>query len=192
MANKVKYGLKNVYFAVATIADTGAATYSTPVAIPGAVNLSMEASGDTTRFRADNIDYWIGESNKGYEGDLEIALIPDAFRTSVLGYVEDSNGLLLEDAEADTVHFALLFEFSGDANHTRHVLYNCTSTRPAVSGATTGETLEPETETLTLTATSIYNATLEMNIIKADCPEAEETQYEAWFTTVYQSTALAT
>ena len=122
MANKVKYGLKNVYYAVATVAADNSATYGTPVAWKGAVNLSLDAQGDTTKFRADNIDYWIGQSNNGYEGDFESALIPDSFKTDVLGYIADTNGILVENAEAPTVYFALMFQFEGDANATRHAL----------------------------------------------------------------------
>ena len=87
MANKVKYGLKNVYFAKATIdPSTQTATYGTPIRWPGAVSLSMDAEGESTKFRADNVDYWVGQSNNGYSGDFESALIPDAFRTEILGY----------------------------------------------------------------------------------------------------------
>lgn len=190
MANKVKYGLKNVYYAVATIdASTNTATYETPKQWLGAVNLSMDAQGEETKFRADNIDYWIGNSNNGYSGDFESALIPEDFKKDVLGYITDGNGVLVEDAGAKTVHFALLFQFEGDEKATRHVLYNVTCGRPSITGATTEETLEPQTETVTFTAISIYNAALDTDITKASCSETQATQYAAWTTAVYQPTA---
>ena len=190
MANKVKYGLKNCHYAVATIdSATNTATYDTPVAWPGAVNLNLTANDSNTTFRADNIDYWIGNANNGYEGDFESALIPDDFKKDVLGYVEDGNGVLVEDANAPTVHFALLFQFEGDANATRHVLYNCTATRPAVTGATTADTIEPQTETATIRVSAIHNAALNKDVVKASCTPTEATQYAAWFNAVYQAVA---
>lgn len=186
MANKVKYGLKNVYYAKATIdAATNTATYGTPMAWPGAVNLSLDAEGDTTKFRADNIDYWVGQSNNGYSGDFESALIPDSFRKDILGDIEDVNGVLAEDAGAKTVHFALLFQFEGDDKAIRHAFYNCTATRPSVAGQTTDENIEPQTETLTLTAVSIHNAALNKDIVKGKCGESDA-PYSTWFSAVYQ------
>ena len=190
--NKVKYGLKNVYYAVATIDEqTNTATYGTPKKWNGGVSLSLDQQGDTTKFRADNIDYWVGTSNNGYQGDLESALIPESFKTDILGEIEDSNGVYVEDAGAKTVHFALLFQFEGDVNATRHVLYNCTATRPSVSGQTTSETIEPQTETVTITAVAIHNADLDVDVVKGRVSQ-EEAQYSSWFSAVYQSTAKAT
>lgn len=192
MANKVKYGLKNVYYAVATIDPaTNTATYGTPIAWLGAVNMSMDAQGDQTKFRADNIDYWIGNANNGYEGDFESALIPDSFKKDVLGYVQDTNGALIEDANAQTVHFALLFQFEGDDKATRHVFYNVTCNRPSVTGATTEETIEPQTETVTFTATSIHNATINKDIVKASVTETSGA-YTTWTSSVYSPAALTT
>lgn len=192
MANKIKYGLKNVYYAVATIAADGSATYETPVALPGAVSLSMEPQGENTPFYADNIAYWIGVSNTGYEGDLEIARITDDFKKDVLGYITAGNGLLVESANTEAVHFALMFQFEGDENATRHVMYNCTASRPAASGTTKGETIEPETETITITATTIYVDALKDDIVKSEVTNgtATSTVYSTWFSSVTQPTAV--
>ncbi len=183
MANKVKYGLKNVHYAVATEGIDGTLTYATPVAIPGAVNLSLEAEGDMSPFYADNVQYWLSVNNNGYSGSLELAAIPDSFRTDVLGDIDDTNGVQYEVANAKPKQFALLFQFEGDANAVRHCLYRCMATRPAVNGATTEANIEPQTETLNLQA--MPRVTDEL--VKSKCDEATAAaQYAAWFTTVYE------
>ena len=112
--NKVKFGLKNVHVATVTFDDNGYPTFVIPKRIPGAVNLSLDKEGDPTKFYADDSDYYDVNNNNGYSGDLEIAMIPEWFRTDILGDIRDSNGVLIENADAPTVYFALLFEFDGD------------------------------------------------------------------------------
>ena len=188
-SNKVKYGLSRVYYAIATIDDsTHAATYATPKAFPGAVNMSLDHQGDLTPFRADNIDYWVGNPNNGYQGDLEMALITDDFKKDILGYMTDANGMLVELKDVEAVHFALLFQFEGDQAGTRHILYNCTASRPSVAGATTTDTIEPQTETVSITASSIYNSSLAKEVVKASCKE-DDASYDNFYSAVVQPEA---
>lgn len=189
--NKVKFGIKNCHYAVATIAANGSATYGTVNALPGAVSLSMDAQGDLSPFYADDVEYYVDNQNNGYSGNLELALIPDDFKKDVLGYAADANGVLYEDGDAPVVHFALLFEFSGDKHAKRHALYNCVSGRPSVSGSTKTNTAEPQTETLAITSTSIYNADLQKYIPKASVTPTETGQYNGWMSAVYQPTGTA-
>lgn len=189
--NKVKFGIKNCHYAVATIAANGSATYGTVKALPGAVSLSMDAQGGLTPFYADDVEYYVDNQNNGYSGNLELALIPDDFKKDVLGYAADANGVLYEDADAPVVHFALLFEFSGDKHAKRHALYNCVSGRPSVSGSTKTNTAEPQTESLAITSSSIYNADLQKYIPKASVTPTETGQYNGWMSAVYQPTGTA-
>lgn len=188
--NKIKYGIKNATIFPATIAANGSATYGTAIPVPGSVSLSLDQQGEANIFWADNIAYYTSVPNNGYEGDWEVAKLPDDVLTEILGYIEDRNGVLVEDAGAPVKHFALAFQFEGDAHARRHILYNCTMSRPSVAGSTKEESIEPQTETVTITATSVYNASLDTDVVKASATQADSaTAYAAWFTTAYQPTA---
>lgn len=186
MANKIKYGLSRVYYAKATIdVSTGKATYTTPVAIPGAVSLSMDPSGESNKFYADNVAYATFAANAGYEGELEVAMIPDSFRTDILGEVVDSD-IMVEKSGASATPFALLFQFEGDEDATRHVFYNCTAARPNVGSKTTEESVEVQTETINLTCGAIFNEKLDASIVKGKISDKTKQTYVDWFNSVHQ------
>ena len=185
MSNKVKYNLKNVHAAKLTETVTeGVTTYSyaTPQAIPGAVSITLDAEGDSSPFYADGIVYFRSYANNGYSGDLEIALIPEWFRTEILKEVLDTNGVLVEKADnAESVKFALLFEFDGDERAIRHVMYNCSASRPSIESSTKEETIEPGTETLSLTADP-----REDGLVKSRTGDTTaKATYDGWYQSVY-------
>lgn len=186
MPNKVRYGLKNVHYAPVTFASDGTPTFGAPVAMPGAVSTNMSKQGDTYTFYADDGSYFELGDNASYEGDLVLALIPESFRTLALGEVEDAKGVLFEQSNPEKGHFALLFEFTGDAKAIRHVLYNCTASENTIEGQTKGENIEVQTETLTITARALPNGG------PVRCRTGEETDatvYNGWYTTVHEFVA---
>lgn len=182
MANKVMYGLKNVHYASVTV-GTNSVTYGTPVAWKGAVSLSLDAEGDTNDFYADNMKYFTAIANNGYSGDFESAMIPDSFKTDIMGETVGTgakSGIYYEDATVQPKAFALLFEFDGDQNATRYVLYNCKMARPSIESSTTEDGIEVQTVSGEITAAPRAFD----NIVKAVCASTASSAYSSWYTTV--------
>ena len=155
--NKVKFNLKNAHYALLTVSEEGEESYGTPVALPGSVSLSLDANGEPENFYADGVAYYVINNNMGYDGDLELALIPESFRTDV----------------------------DGDKRHIRHVLYNCSASRPGIEGKTNEESREVQTETLTIKATPLANG-----MVKAKTgDETDDETYNGWYSAVYMPAA---
>ena len=179
--NKVKFNLKNAHYAMLTVDEDGNATYGTPVALPGAVSISLDANGEPENFYADGVAYYVINNNMGYDGDLELAMIPESFRVDALGEVQDDEKVLIENANTELSSFALLFEFDGDVRHIRHVLYNCSASRPGIEGKTNEENREVQTETLTIKATPLASG-----VVKAKTGDSTDaTTYADWYKQVY-------
>ena len=153
---------------------------------PGAVSISLDAEGESSPFYADGIVYFRSVTNNGYSGDLEIALIPEWFRTEILQETLDDKGVLVENSGVgESVKFALLFEFDGDVNAIRHVLYNCSASRPSIESETKEDTIEPGTETLSITADPRSDG-----LVKARTGDStDKAAYDDWYKNVYVSPA---
>lgn len=92
------------------------------------------------------------------------------------------NGVLIERADITELEkFALLFEFDGDVRSIRHVLYNCTSSRPSIESETKEDTIEPGKEKLTLTADPREDGLVKSRT--GDDTDAET--YKNWYQQVY-------
>lgn len=188
-ASKVRFGLSNVYYAPINVAEGGAATYGTPVRIPGAVSLSLSIEGsDPSTFWADNIAYYVqAGANGGYSGTLTMAIVPDTFKVAILGEVVDDNGMQVEIADATQKNFALMYEVSGDADKKRYCFFNCTASRVAAGANTTSDSTDPDTQDLEFTAVGkdfTFGGTgVTKNIIKGSADSAA-TAYSTWFSAV--------
>lgn len=190
MADKVKFGFSQVYYAmVEETLTNGQYTYEfgTPKALPGGVSLTLSASGDRTPFRADNIDYWVGNANSGYEGTLTMAELPMQFLADVLGMSKDNgDGTELVESANDTPKpFALLYQVEGDTNARRHVFYYCVASRPDVNAETTDTTITPTTDALPFTAMPLKDSTKYIKTSVAPSSGA----YSTFFTNVYVPTS---
>lgn len=155
--NKVQFNIKNVHYAVMT-ADGETPTWENPVPVPGAVNLSLEASGEITPFYADGVVYYKSSSNNGYEGDLEMARFIDKMLQDVWGYeLNATDKTIIENVGVEPKSFALLFQIDGDADNDLYCMYNCTGTRPGIVGATSTDTKEPQTQLVAVTPIVNYS-----------------------------------
>ena len=185
---KIKYGLENVHVAKLTEKD-GVITYGTPFKIPGAVDITVSAEGEITKFYADNIVYYKSVGNQGYSGSLEVAKIPDQFSTEIMGQEEDSNGALLENADDTISRFALMGEFKNDVKKRRFVYYDCVATRPEQSHHTQEENTDPQTDTLDIemsprTTDKMVKAVMELNDTNSEI-------FDTWYDEVYEKNAEA-
>lgn len=178
--NKVKFGLKNVHYALIT--ETG---FGEVKKLPGAVNLSIEPKGDDNEFFADDGLYYADTSNQGYEGTLELALVPDQFKIDVFGFKVDNKGVLIENKDAKQNTIALLFEINGDKNETRHVLYNVTCKRGAIGSATETTSKDIKSESLSIKVSADHkNGNITARSSKGD------QAYDTFFESVYVSTGV--
>ena len=187
--NKVEFGLRNAHYAEVTLDEvTNALTFGIPVRLPGATSLTLDASGDLIRFKADDVDYYTNPNNQGYEGTLTLARVPDSFKKAILGEEQTEGGVMVENADAQTKRFALMFEFQGDKKATRHVMFYCSANRSSV-GSTTKDSGDPNTTDLSI----IVSPRPDNNQVKAkSTTETTDEIYNAWYTKVYEKSSETT
>lgn len=179
--NKVQFGLRNVHYAVITYAG-GVISYGTPKAIPGAVTLTLDATGDTTPFYADDITYYQTIANNGYSGTLEMARFPDEMLEDIWGLsLGSTSKVLTENAFVEPKEFALLYQITGDADDQYYVLYRCTGTRPGVGSTTITQTKEPQTQSSTIAALPVSAGNVMARTTNAT-PSGTKT---AWYNSVF-------
>lgn len=182
--NKVQFNIKNVHYAVlTTTVSNGVESYSyaTPVAVPGAVTLTLDPAGSVEPFYADGIVYYNAIANNGYSGTLEMARFPDQMMQDIWGMTLTS-GVLTENSQTEPALFALLYEIDGDADEQLYALYNCSAARPGVGSTTTTDTKTPQTQSAELTAAPRGDG----KVLARTTSTAATATKSGWFSSVFE------
>ena len=166
MANKVEFGISQLHVGTYTVDDQGAVTLGTPYHQAGAVSFSPETQSEQNIFYADNIAYWSGYSGGSIEGDLEVAMFDDEFKTQFLGYRTLTNGGLANVKNAVKPDVYVAFQVEGDAESRRVILYNCSLGAINREYNTIEESKEPTTETLGVTCIGDNATGVTMAVLK--------------------------
>lgn len=189
--NKVRFGLKNVHYAKLTESSGSSNnTFATPVAVPGAVSMTIDSSVANNTFYADNIAYFKWLSNNGYTGTLEMARISDAMLKDIWG-MTSSGGILYEEADVQPSPFALLFQIDGDADNELNVFYRVVPTsKPTGGSQTIGENKEPVTQSFTFEVLPLVTGpAYQKGKIKGRTDTTSTTEIRsAWFSAVQIAT----
>lgn len=181
---RIRYGLKNLYYATATDNGSGTLTYATPVAIPGAKSISLSAVGDALDEYADDVLWFHADANQGYNGSLEFedTAAGDAFVATVLGQTTDTADVIWESASDQAVEFALLGQFSlegGTETGKRFAFLRCVIARPELAGQTKESGITVATNSVTITAMPRISD----DLVKASCVSTSSA-YANWFAAV--------
>ena len=184
--NKYHYDVKNCHYCKGEKKEDGTIVFGESVKpLPGLMSIDMGAEGDTTKTRADGIDYLVIVSNNGYSGTANFVKISEEFKLDCLAEAVDTEtGIQYEDADSDPVPFALMGEFKGDKEGIRWIFYNCVAARSKVAGENKDNQKEPDTEELSLTASPlpISIGGKDVNIVRGGITKSmNEETFNAWF-----------
>lgn len=199
---KVKFGLKNVHvfpLTETTDSQTGevSMSYDSAIAIPGAVNLSLDVSEESPDpFYADDGIYYVpAGSSSGYTGNLEVALMPDEVKTALMTFVKDAADVMIELKEATAKLFGMTFEIATDDKARKLVYYKCQFGRISLSASTNTDTKTPATDTTPITVmptSELFDlgGTDKQSVISGySTPDTDSTVYTNWHSSIHLPTA---
>lgn len=178
---KVKFGLSNVHISSRTVGADGTITRGTPVAIPGAVSLSMTRNTAQKVFYADNSPYVTFNTKSNMESDLEMADIAKQIMLDYLGYLKNANGGIMETDTSITATCDISFQLETDVKARRIVLYNNTLSEEDEDYSTTEDEINPVTSKIKVTTAGDTLASGKR--VFRTIAEPGDTCYDTFFTT---------
>ncbi len=155
MSNKVTFGLTNVHYSLATISEEGVWSFAIPKRLIGAQEITTEAIGGSAQVYADDKVLATLVSNSGTTITLKLTELDDEFKKDVLGYIEDTDGNLVEVLNSETKTFALGYEIQGDIKARRIWYFLCTATPVGDASKSKTDSIEANSISLNITARPI-------------------------------------
>lgn len=155
--NKVRYGLSRLYRAAVQRSNDDTVSYGNLVRMPGAVSISFSTEGsDPTDFYADDsVYYTIEGTNGGYTAELVVARVSDEDRVALLGEHVAENGVQYETTEDKPPEYAYIMEMQGNFKPIAFCFFCGKASRIALNANTKGESVEVDTDTISIRFTGI-------------------------------------
>lgn len=173
---KVQFGISNLH--VGTYTDTnGTVTLGTPYHQKGAVGFSPSTEVNSNDIYADNVVFWSGYSGGKIEGDLEVAMFDDEFKTQFLGYKTLTNGGIAAVKNPEKPNVYVCFEVQTDDKPIRVIFYNCSLGAITREYTTITENKEPQTASLSVTCVGDNTTGVTMAVL-----QESDTGYATLFT----------
>lgn len=181
--NKVNWGLAASAWGKITVDANGNDVYGPPIKFIGNRQVNFDPTGDDVKVFADGTIILVGRNNTGYTGSIELTSMDDEFAKWVLSESVDSKNVQYEIKEPTVNRFYLIWEWVQDAKNTRHIMYNCTASRPSMNATTAGDNDTKTAQYRTLNITAIPRAD---GIVKASTRhDIDSTVYNNWFSSAY-------
>lgn len=179
MGNKVTFGLTNVHYALATQTIDGSWTFGAPKRLEGAQEITTEAIGGSSQVYADDKVIATLVSNSGSNVTLKFTEIDEAFKKDIFGFLEDTNGNLVEIVNSETKTFALGYEIQGDVKARRIWYFLCTATPTGDASKSKADSIEANSIELSITARPIESGN---NLILRVIAGVGDTNYNTFLT----------
>lgn len=176
-----KVGVSNLHYAIQQTEDTATtpATYGTPVAVKGTVNVDVQVASETATLYADNGPYETAAGMGEITVSLELADLSLADQAALLGHTVDNQTGQLDKKTTDTAPYvALMFEFlmaNGKKRATK--LYKGKFTEPGETGKTKEAAPSLQTQTISAAFVQLKNNNLWESVKDFDADASTDSWY---------------
>ncbi len=178
---KVIFNIKKLQvFKITALSAAGVPTYGNKILVPGTVSLSLESESTVDPFYADGIAYYMPSGATSTTGTLENALLPDQMLKDIFGYLEDTNGNLVE-TDAATSEFGMQFACDSDDGEVYFTYYRVSSNKPGVNLQTSeaSATINPQSLEISASTVNVGNRA----ILKSHATKTA-TNYNTYFDSI--------